>query len=123
MESIEIGGKTLKAGHEWQQHTLVTDADHTGAMTEAVITLPTPLAVGASVEVMAIYSGHIAQRLRSGWSGIGAPSDAARAFGVGSHHARSSPVCADSVMCSGIRRQRRLSSWAMAQSSFRPWAV
>ncbi len=65
-------------GHDWQQHALVTDADHTGAVTEAVITLATPLASGASVEVTAIYSGGIAQsgeRLER----IGAPTDTASA--------------------------------------------
>jgi hypothetical protein len=77
-ESIEIGGKTLTAGHDWQQHALENDADHTGAVTEAVITLPTPLAAGASLEVTAIYSGTIAQsgeRLER----IGAPTDQASA--------------------------------------------
>ncbi|HXB62194.1 MAG TPA: M1 family aminopeptidase [Acidobacteriaceae bacterium] len=77
-ESIEIDGKALTAGHDWQQHALVTDADHTGAATEAVITLATPLAAGASVEVTAIYSGTItqsAERLER----IGAPTDEASA--------------------------------------------
>lgn len=77
-ESIEIGSKKLVLGHDWQQHALVTDADHTGAVTEAVITLAAPLAPGASVDVTAIYSGGIAQseeRLER----IGAPTDAASA--------------------------------------------
>jgi hypothetical protein len=77
-ESIEIDGKKLVAGRDWQQHALVADADHTGAVTEAVITLATPLAPGGSVEVTAIYSGNIAQseeRLER----IGAPTDAASA--------------------------------------------
>jgi hypothetical protein len=77
-ESIEIGGKKLAAGHDWQQHAVETDADHTGAVTEAVITLATPLAPGASVEVTAIYSGAIgqsAERLER----IGAPTDEAAA--------------------------------------------
>jgi hypothetical protein len=55
-----------------------TDADHTGAMTEAVVTLPQPLAPGASVSLTALYSGAIlpsAERLTR----IGAPDDQALA--------------------------------------------
>ena len=53
-----------------------TDADHTGQMQEAVITLPQPLAQGASIALTALYSGAIpqsAERLRR----IGAPADQA----------------------------------------------
>ena len=53
-----------------------TDADHTGAMTEAVVPLPQPLAPGASVSLTALYSGSIppsAERLTR----IGAPDDQA----------------------------------------------
>jgi len=38
-----------------------TDADHTGAMSEAVVTLPQPLAPGASLSLIALYSGTIPQ--------------------------------------------------------------
>jgi hypothetical protein len=77
-ESIELGGKKLTVGHDWQQHALETDADHTGAVTEAVITLAAPLVPGASVEVTAIYSGGIAQSAER-LERIGAPTDAASA--------------------------------------------
>ena len=55
-----------------------TDADHTGRMTEAVVTLPRPLAPGASLSLIALYSGAIppsAERLTR----IGAPGDQALA--------------------------------------------
>ena len=55
-----------------------TDADHTGLMNEAVVTLPRPLAPGASVSLIALYSGAIppsAERLTR----IGAPDDQALA--------------------------------------------
>jgi len=55
-------------------HRVDTDADHTGQMEEAVITLPQPLAPGASMAVTALYSGTIpqsAQRLLR----IGAPAE------------------------------------------------
>jgi hypothetical protein len=59
-------------------HRVETDADHTGAMEEAVLTLPQPLAPGASLPLTALYAGAIppsAERLER----IGAPSDQARA--------------------------------------------
>ena len=55
-----------------------TDADHTGLMAEAVVTLPQPLAPGASIALTALYSGAIppsAERLER----IGAPADQALA--------------------------------------------
>jgi hypothetical protein len=59
-------------------HQVETDADHTGAMQEAVITLPHPLAPGVSLTLTALYSGTIppsAERLER----IGAPADQATA--------------------------------------------
>jgi hypothetical protein len=55
-----------------------TDADHTGWAQEAVVTLPQPLAPGASITLTALYSGAIApsaDRLER----IGAPADQAAA--------------------------------------------
>ena len=43
------------------QHQLDTDADHTGAETEAILPLPHPLAPGASMALDLFYSGTIAQ--------------------------------------------------------------
>jgi len=60
------------------QHRINTDADHTGVAREAVLTLPQPLAPGASIGMTAIYSGSIVQsseRLER----IGAPADKAAA--------------------------------------------
>jgi hypothetical protein len=53
---------------------VATDADHTGQMSEAVLTLPRPLAPGASINLTALYSGTIprsSERLQR----IGAPVD------------------------------------------------
>ena len=41
------------------QHRLETDADHTGAETELILTLPEPLASGASVKLDLFYSGTV----------------------------------------------------------------
>jgi hypothetical protein len=41
------------------QHMLDTDADHTGAARELILTLPAPLAPGASVQLDTFYSGTI----------------------------------------------------------------
>jgi hypothetical protein len=59
-------------------HLVPTDADHTGSMTEAVVTLAHPLAPGESISFSALYSGTIppsAERLTR----IGAPNDQALA--------------------------------------------
>jgi Peptidase family M1 domain len=58
------------------QHYLDTDADHTGHASEAIITLPQPLAPGASMELTAFYSGDVtpsSERLER----IGAPPEQA----------------------------------------------
>ncbi len=54
------------------QHQLDTDADHTGRATEAILMLSTPLAVGASLELTALYSGEVAQSAQR-LERIGAP--------------------------------------------------
>ena len=59
-------------------HLVETDTDHTGKMNEAVVTLPQPLAPGASISLIVLYSGAIppsAERLER----IGAPNDQALA--------------------------------------------
>ena len=77
--SSSLVWETLKlrsGGGAFVQHRINTDADHTGVAREAVLTLPEPVASGASVELTAIYSGSIAQsgeRLER----IGAPEDKA----------------------------------------------
>ena len=56
--------------------TIDTDADHTGKVMEAVVSLPEALAPGASVELTSFYSGEVvqsAERLER----IGAPIDQA----------------------------------------------
>jgi hypothetical protein len=52
---IELGGKPL----EYLSEPLTTDIDHTGKVTEAVITLPAPVAPKANVEIDVGYSGTI----------------------------------------------------------------
>ena len=42
-------------------HLIDTDTDHTGQAKEAIITLPQPLAPGATLELAALYSGEITQ--------------------------------------------------------------
>ena len=57
-------------------HLVDTDADHTGRMQEAAVTLPQPLVPGASITLTALYSGAIpvsTNRLTR----IGAPTDQA----------------------------------------------
>jgi hypothetical protein len=58
---------------DFKVRRIATDADHTGWAQEAVVTLPRPLAPGASITLTALYSGAIqqsAERLER----IGAPA-------------------------------------------------
>jgi hypothetical protein len=71
-EAINADGKPLRFAH----HTVATDADHTGAMNEALVTLPEPLAAGGEQMLTVFYSGSAApsaKRLET----IGTPPDAA----------------------------------------------
>jgi hypothetical protein len=71
-EAINAGGKPLRFAH----HTVATDADHTGAMHEALVTLAAPLAPGGEQTLTVFYSGSAApsaKRLES----IGTPPDVA----------------------------------------------
>lgn len=70
--AIEADGKPLR----FSLHTVATDADHSGAIHEAWITLPAPLAPGAERTLTVFYSGMIlpsSQRLER----IGTPPDLA----------------------------------------------
>jgi hypothetical protein len=70
-EAINAEGKPLRFAH----HTVPSDADHTGAMNEALVTLAAPLAAGAEQTLTVFYSGPMAptaQRLTS----IATPPDA-----------------------------------------------
>jgi hypothetical protein len=71
-EEIDADGKPLRFAH----HTVATDADHTGAMHEALVTPAEPLASGSEQTLTVFYSGAVAptaQRL----TGIGTPPDVA----------------------------------------------
>ncbi len=77
------------------QHPVETDADHTGLVAEAVVTLTAPLAPGASMDLIALYSGAIApsaerlerigaphdQAVFADWDAIAASGTALRGFG------------------------------------------
>jgi hypothetical protein len=75
--------------------TLNSDADHTGQLHEAAVTLAAPLAPGQTMQLDVTYSGAIAQSaqrllvigtpqdvaLRSDWDGISVPFTGLRGFG------------------------------------------
>ncbi|RSL17729.1 hypothetical protein EDE15_3272 [Edaphobacter aggregans] len=77
------------------QQTINTDADHTGQATEAVVTLPHPLAPGDTLDLSAIYSGPIefsarrldvidappSQAAHADWDAITPDTTALRGFG------------------------------------------
>ncbi|HEY8997460.1 MAG TPA: hypothetical protein VIM60_06155, partial [Edaphobacter sp.] len=88
------------------QHTLDTDADHTGQVTEALVALPTPLPPRGNLTLTAFYSGtvpHSAVRLtrigapteqaaRLDWDSIAEDSVALRGFGQVIWYPVSSPA-------------------------------
>jgi hypothetical protein len=55
-EAVSLAGHALPV----VSRLVETDADHTGAMNEAVVTLPQPLAPGVTLNLVALYSGTIA---------------------------------------------------------------
>ncbi|NYF78015.1 M1 family aminopeptidase [Granulicella arctica] len=75
-ESIALGSGEKSTPATFGQHEIDTDADHTGKANEAIVTLPQPLAPGASLALTVFYSGEIhtsAERLER----IGAPPEQA----------------------------------------------
>ncbi len=71
-EAINAEGKALHFAH----HTVATDADHTGAMDEALVTLPEPLAAGGEQTLTVFYSGSAAPSAKR-LEAIGTPPDVA----------------------------------------------
>ena len=60
-DSATLVGGATRTRLALAQHTLETDADHTGAESEALLPLPEPLAPGASVSLDLFYSGTVAR--------------------------------------------------------------
>jgi len=56
-EAVSTGGRRL----ETVSRLVDTDLDHTGAMNEAIVTLPAPLEPGAQVQLTGLYSGTVAR--------------------------------------------------------------
>ena len=71
-EAINAEGKPLRFTH----HTVATDADHTGAMNEALVMLPEPLGAGGEQTLTVFYSGSAAPSAKR-LEAIGTPPDAA----------------------------------------------
>jgi len=71
-EAINAEGKALRFVH----HMVATDADHTGAMNEALVTLPAPLAAAGEQTLTVFYSGSAAPNAKR-LEAIGTPPDVA----------------------------------------------
>jgi len=74
--ATEVGGRVEPVS--FVQHTIDTDADHTGKAAEAVVSLAQPLAAGGTVTLTSFYSGEI-QQSGNRLERIGAPEDQAAA--------------------------------------------
>jgi hypothetical protein len=80
---------------KFTEHTIATDADHSGGVSEALVTLAKPLAPGESLKLTAIYSGTLPataarltrigappeQAIRADWDAISPEMIALRGFG------------------------------------------
>ena len=71
-ELIRVGGRQIP----FTTAVLNSDADHTGQLHEATVTLPAPLAPGASLQIDVTYSGHINQSAKR-LLAIGTPDEVA----------------------------------------------
>jgi len=69
---IRLQGRSI----QFTTGVLNSDADHTGQLHEAVVTLPTPLAPGASLQLDVMYSGTVGQSAKR-LLAIGTPEGAA----------------------------------------------
>src|SRR5205085_11331243 len=70
--TIKLNGEVV----DFKQTTVLSDVDHTAALTEAVFTLPSPLKPNESLQLEVGYSGTIA-REATRLTHIGAPRDKA----------------------------------------------
>jgi hypothetical protein len=71
--AIEIGGKSA----EFVTQTYASDIDHTGALSEAIVTLSQPLARGTTIELSVGYEGVIPQDTTR-LTRVGVPADTAK---------------------------------------------
>lgn len=72
-QEVRVAGQEAAFG----RHTLPSDADHTGQVHEAVVTLPQPLAPGKELALDVFYAGRIALSARR-LTAIGTPADLAQ---------------------------------------------
>lgn len=93
-EAVTLSG-TTHAALPFAEHAVETDADHTGRVTEAIVTLARPLAAGSSAVLNLFYSGTLApatdrltrigatatQGASADWDGAGPAGVRLRGFG------------------------------------------
>ncbi len=99
-----------------------SDIDHTGGLSEAIVTLPQAVAPQATVELEIAYEGVIvldATRLTR----IGTPEDAAKQHGLGPDRPEVSRRCAERDTWRGIRLRPRWRIFRKATACSRFWAM
>jgi hypothetical protein len=134
-QQIRIAGQPV----EYTAHEYISDIDHSGSLSEAVLNLPQPVAPGGTIEIQIKYSGKIVRdgsrleqmgmsteaALASDWDEIGANASAVRGAGYVAWY----PVSMDAAMMSsgnqlaetlGFWRQREEMSAMHAQFCFSP---
>lgn len=71
--SVQVGGKAV----QFVSQSYRSDTDHTGMLSEAIVTLPQPVARNSTVEIEVGYEGTIPLDITR-LTGIGVPEDAAK---------------------------------------------
>ncbi len=103
-------------GHQpvaYIKQSYTSDIDHTGALEEAIVTLPEALAPGATLKLEVSYGGEI-RRSSGRLTRIGAPESIISRRAIGTRSASASAPYADSATSPGIRFPSRRSASATA---------
>jgi hypothetical protein len=119
---MEVNGNDL----EYVTQPFQSDLDHTGAMTEAIVTLPTPVPPKGTVEVEVGYSGTIPKNatrltrigvperraLASDWDRVGAAFTAVRGIG----HVAWYPIAAEAANLSENTLFSEIGQWQQREA-------
>ncbi len=125
-KKITVGGKPV----QWQAQPYVSDIDHTGSVSEAIVTLPQAVVPGGTAEIEVSYAGKVAldtTRLEriglprtiaeaTDWDQIGAEASAVRGLGYVVWY----PVAMESVSLSNANEVfDAIARWQERQSGAR----
>ncbi len=115
--SITVGGKPL----QFVLQAYTSDIDHTGALSEAIVTLPQTVAPQGHIDLeIATKASSRSMRRASPASALRKRGPAAR---TGTRSLRNSPQCAEWDTWPGIRSRPRTPAYPKARACSRFWRV